>query len=283
MQSMMSEEDESSLPRSISETDDMSEQLESRLSAVLDAVKNVISGGSGDVEVAIYARSDDGANDVSDVLEAYRRLRSLIALQNLREEDGCDHVRTTVKTPAFTQVLQVLHRSLSTANPGGEPVNAEAQRQLLFFCNSLRNRWMPKACPVRNMRTCSSFTPYFKEDVSYSESALKSMGYDGVNLENLLQALFAHDWHNLCERVRRRGDDNDPVPYPDLKDWSSDRAQVLSRTVRGVMLYGDALRIQARLEGVAEEEIEALVDAKFEYLVTCQDYQKFKESEAWDD
>ena len=30
--------------------------------------------------------------------------------------------------------------------------------------------------------------------------------------------------------------------------WASDRAQVLSRTVRGVMRYGDALRVLARLE-----------------------------------
>ena len=44
------------------------------------------------------------------------------------------------------------------------------------------------------------------------------------------------------------------------------------------MLYGDALRVLARLEGVAEEEVEAIVGAKFEYLVTCQIYGKLKKS-----
>ena len=34
----------------------------------------------------------------------------------------------------------------------------------------------------------------------------------------------------------------------------------------------------ARLEGVAEEEVEAIVGAKFEYLVTCQIYSKLKKS-----
>ena len=41
-----------------------------------------------------------------------------------------------------------------------------------------------------------------------------------------------------------------------LQQWASDRAQVLSRTVRGMMRYGDGLRVLARLEGVPEEEIE---------------------------
>ena len=44
-----------------------------------------------------------------------------------------------------------------------------------------------------------------------------------------------------------------------LQQWASDRAQVLSRTVRGMMRYGDGLRVLARLEGVPEEEIEMVV------------------------
>ena len=65
--------------------------------------------------------------------------------------------------------------------------------------------------------------------------------------------------------------------------WASDRGQVLSRTVRGVMLYGDALRVLARLEGVPEEELEALVSSKFEFVVTCQIYGKLKSSSKKDD
>ena len=56
----------------------------------------------------------------------------------------------------------------------------------------------------------------------------------------------------------------------ELGRWASDRGQLLSRTVRGVMKYADALRVLARLEGVPEEEVEAVVGQKFEYVVTCQ-------------
>ena len=42
------------------------------------------------------------------------------------------------------------------------------------------------------------------------------------------------------------------------------------------MRYAAALRVLARLEGVAEEEVEAVVASKFEYVVTCQIYGKLK-------
>eukprot|EP00966_Prymnesium_polylepis_P109320 2530842-Prymnesium_polylepis.1 len=49
------------------------------------------------------------------------------------------------------------------------------------------------------------------------------------------------------------------------------------------MRYGDALRILARLEGVPEAHIEALVCSKFEYMVTSQIYFKLKNSAKADD
>jgi len=133
------------------------------------------------------------------------------------------------------------------------------------------------------MHPFSSFTPHYAEDVSYSFDALKSVGDEGVNLESLLQSLFANEWHNLCERVKKRGDSEDPLPEDALREWASDRGQVLSRTVRGVMLYGDALRVLARLEGVPEEELEALVSSKFEFVVTCQIYGQLRNSKKSDD
>ena len=139
---------------------------------------------------------------------------------------------------------------------------------------------MPNGQTVRRMRTMSSFTPHYAEDVTYSEEQLKGVTNrdDGVNLEHLLQSLFAQEWANLCERVRPKSEGE--VPAADLADWASDRAQVLSRTVRGVMLYADALRIQARLEGMHEEEVEAVVASKFEYVVTCQIYAKLKDTKS---
>ena len=37
--------------------------------------------------------------------------------------------------------------------------------------------------------------------------------------------------------------------------WAAERQQTLSRTIRGVMLYGRALRVLARLEGVRRPRI----------------------------
>ena len=55
-------------------------------------------------------------------------------------------------------------------------------------------------------------------------------------------------------------------------NWASGEGQTLYRTVRGFSAYADALRILARLEGVAEDEIEALVRAKYEHVLCCQVY-----------
>ena len=60
--------------------------------------------------------------------------------------------------------------------------------------------------------------------------------------------------------------------WEELRIWTSDHTQSLSRCVRGVCIYGAALRFLARAEGYDEDEIETLVREKFEYLVSCQVY-----------
>eukprot|EP00966_Prymnesium_polylepis_P212665 4925679-Prymnesium_polylepis.1 len=62
------------------------------------------------------------------------------------------------------------------------------------------------------------------------------------------------------------------LPEAEVGRWASDRSQVLARTIRGVMRNSDALRLQARFEGVGEADVEWVVDQKFEYLVSCQIY-----------
>ena len=51
-----------------------------------------------------------------------------------------------------------------------------------------------------------------------------------------------------------------PTPYPNPHSHPHPN-QVLSRTVRGMMRYGDGLRVLARLEGVPEEDIEMARDS----------------------
>ena len=69
----------------------------------------------------------------------------------------------------------------------------------------------------------------------------------------LLQSLHPDEWENLCERLGTQP--TAPIGHlraneqVEVQAWASDRSQVLSRTVRGVMKYGDALRVLAREEG----------------------------------
>ncbi|KAL3933695.1 MAG: hypothetical protein SGPRY_000170 [Prymnesium sp.] len=183
----------------LEEDEEFANQVVLQLVLVLDSVKELVSGCSDEMATV-------GLHDEDDVVTL--------------------------------QILQALSLSLTSSNPGAEPTNEEAKRQLLFFCNSLRNTGMPQA----------------------------------------VAALFSNEWKNLCQRLRKRGDPGDPVPYSSLKEWSSDRGQLLSRTVRGVMLFADALRIQARLEQVPDDEIEALVASKFEYVVSSQNFYKLASS-----
>ena len=68
------------------------------------------------------------------------------------------------------------------------------------------------------------------------------------------------------------------LPAHEAERWASNRSQVLSRTVRGVMRYGEALGVLGRLEGVPEDECDALITSKFEYVVACQIYHMLKYS-----
>ena len=50
------------------------------------------------------------------------------------------------------------------------------------------------------MKTFTSFTPHFAEDVSYSVSALES-GDDNTSLLAFFQAVYPDEWRNMCERI----------------------------------------------------------------------------------
>ena len=66
---------------------------------------------------------------------------------------------------------------------------------------SLFNPTIRRPPPVRRMRSLTSFTPYYSEDVTYTMSALRKVE-DEVDLLNLLTSLFPDEWANLLERTR---------------------------------------------------------------------------------
>ncbi|KAH7332248.1 hypothetical protein KP509_20G078000 [Ceratopteris richardii] len=188
------------------------------------------------------------------------------------------------------------------------PKNLEARRRLLFFSNSLFMN-MPKAVPVREMRSFSVFTPYYKEDVLYTNDQLQKQNKDGISTLFYLQKIFKDEWSNFLERV---GIDEptlfakvklkDPVAL-ELRLWASYRGQTLARTVRGMMYYRRALLLQGFLESqegfhqsgadrdshhipsfsssgyLNSSAARAQADLKFTYVVSCQVYGQQKQSE----
>ncbi|KAK3032507.1 hypothetical protein RJ639_036174 [Escallonia herrerae] len=178
------------------------------------------------------------------------------------------------------------------------PTNLEARRRITFFTNSLYMN-MPYAPKVRNMLSFSVLTPYYKEDVLYSEEELREENEDGITILFYLQKIYPDEWKNFEERM------SDPKSGYSNKDktectrqWVSYRGQTLSRTVRGMMYYKDALQLQCFLDFAGDnaifggyrtidmnkenrtlkESAQALTDLKFTYVVSCQVYGAQKKS-----
>lgn len=199
----------------------------------------------------------------------------------------------------FAWQIRRLHMILTTHDLlENIPVNDEARRRIIFFCNSLF-MGIPKARPVEKMKAFSVLTPYYKESVLYSEEELKSKNEDGISILYYLQTVYDDDWKNFMERMRREGmvDDSEiwTTKLSDLRLWASYRGQTLARTVRGMMYYHRAIQFLSFLEsqsliGSTEGKEEPLAEnvfighrcqdiarMKFTFLVTCQNYGEDKE------
>ncbi|KAG6480709.1 hypothetical protein ZIOFF_057294 [Zingiber officinale] len=138
-------------------------------------------------------------------------------------------------------------------------------------------------------------TPYYKEDVLYSEEELKKENEDGISTLFYLQKIYPDEWKNFLERVKFDNSDN----MDELRHWVSYRGQTLARTVRGMMYYRRALRLQCFLDTAKDRDILggfrtyspdennqdhilaralAIADMKFTYVVSCQVYGLQKKS-----
>ncbi|KAK9132483.1 hypothetical protein Scep_012011 [Stephania cephalantha] len=179
------------------------------------------------------------------------------------------------------------------------PMNLEARRRITFFTNSLFMK-MPLAPKVRDMLSFSVLTPYFKEEVHYSWDELHRENEDGISTLFYLQKIYPDEWSNFLERM------NDPQNKrvdQEFKgavcEWVSYRGQTLSRTVRGMMYYRQALEIQCLQDIVDERGVsvgdrrahsnlwdqdneyslaQAVTDMKFTYVVSCQIFGVMKNS-----
>ncbi|KAF3629525.1 Callose synthase 3 [Capsicum annuum] len=179
------------------------------------------------------------------------------------------------------------------------PTNLDARRRITFFANSLFMK-MPDAPRVRNMLSFSVLTPYYNEDVLYSDEELNKENEDGITTLFYLQKIYPDQWKNFEDRINdpKLGyvgkDRNELIRY-----WVSYRGQTLARTVRGMMYYREALELQYFLDFAEDKAIfggyriidmnqtdyrtlkeraQALANLKFTYIVSCQIYGAQKKS-----
>ncbi|WOG91817.1 hypothetical protein DCAR_0311072 [Daucus carota subsp. sativus] len=177
------------------------------------------------------------------------------------------------------------------------PMNIEARRRITFFTNSLYMS-MPSAPKVRDMLSFSVLTPYYKEDVLYSEDELNKENEDGISILFYLQKIYPDEWKNFEDRIKDPKLGYSPKDMAELtRQWVSYRGQTLSRTVRGMMYYREALELQCFLDFAGDnaifggyrtidmtehknlkEHAQALADLKFTYVVSCQVYGAQKKS-----
>lgn len=159
----------------------------------------------------------------------------------------------------FYRQLRRLHTILSSRDSmHNVPVNIEARRRIAFFGNSLFMN-MPRAPYVEKMLAFSVLTPYYDEEVVFSKEMLRKENEDGVSILFYLQKIYADEWNNFMERMRREGmEDDDDIwskKARDLRHWASYRGQTLSRTVRGMMYYYRAIKMFAFLDSASEMDI----------------------------
>ncbi|KAF7840107.1 callose synthase 5 [Senna tora] len=277
--------------------------------------------------VEILKEADPSKRDtvvllLQDMLEVVTRdimVNEISELQELiltSKDTGSQHFAGTDTKPAIVfpplvtakweEQINRLYLLLTVNESAIEiPTNLEARRRIAFFTNSLFMD-MPRAPRVRKMLSFSVLTPYYSEETVYSKNDLEVENEDGVSIIYYLQKIYPDEWNNFMERLGCKKDSEiweKEENILQLRHWASLRGQTLCRTVRGMMYYRRALKLQAFLDMANEKEIlegykaitvpseedkrsqrslyaslEAVADMKFTYVATCQNYGNQKRS-----
>ncbi|KAL3663879.1 hypothetical protein V7S43_011290 [Phytophthora oleae] len=177
------------------------------------------------------------------------------------------------------------------------PRTTEAQRRLGFFMKSLVMD-IPQLRSIKEMRSFSVVTPFYAETVLFSLKDLndplvnhpifQQVEEDGKNLTILkyLTKIHQEEWDNFLERVDVSSAEEAQKNHPEeIRLWASYRGQTLARTVQGMMMYEDAIKILHWLEigsspGKSGEQkqnqLQDMVRLKFSYICACQVYGKHR-------
>eukprot|EP00223_Ostreococcus_mediterraneus_P002544 CAMPEP_0179618196 /NCGR_PEP_ID=MMETSP0930-20121108/7556_1 /TAXON_ID=548131 ORGANISM="Ostreococcus mediterraneus, Strain clade-D-RCC1621" /NCGR_SAMPLE_ID=MMETSP0930 /ASSEMBLY_ACC=CAM_ASM_000580 /LENGTH=329 /DNA_ID=CAMNT_0021487137 /DNA_START=116 /DNA_END=1101 /DNA_ORIENTATION=- len=87
------------------------------------------------------------------VSQLYSQLLEMIRIDALRDNEHVRVVSASATLPNNRKIVESLLNSMNNSNPGGEPRNLEARRQLMFFTNSLSFAALKTPTPLENMRS----------------------------------------------------------------------------------------------------------------------------------
>lgn len=265
----------------------------------------------------VYTR-DVKRNESSDLIPDHSQgahlRRSEGRVDNLSVENTQLFEKKSIEYPPpdiLIEKIKRLHLLLTIRESAMDiPTNLEARRRIAFFTNSLFMD-MPPPPKIRNMLSFSVLTPYYTEEILYTRKALEEENEDGVSILYYLQKIYPDEWKNFLARQKCSDTEiwDTDKSTDAVRQWASYRAQTLTRTVRGMMYYRRALKLQAFFDMAQPSEItqgykaavkaasmeksqrslsaniEAVADMKFTYVATCQKYgnqKRMKDSRAMD-
>ncbi|RLN56165.1 hypothetical protein BBJ29_003321 [Phytophthora kernoviae] len=195
-----------------------------------------------------------------------------------------------------TRLFFLLRLDVASSLPRCE----DAKRRMGFFLHSLSME-MPRVDSMEAMPSFSVMTPYYSETVLFTldelnnpvhsnalfaelEKKQKAKGFDDLTIMKYLITFHAEEWSNFLERMGAATlEEALEINSTEVRLWASMRGQTLARTVHGMMLYEDAIRLLRWLElyslpdmSIQEklEEMNRISALKFSYITGCQIYSK---------
>ncbi|KAJ4787767.1 glucan synthase-like 1 [Rhynchospora pubera] len=203
-----------------------------------------------DIVLRDFPANDKRTAEVKQI--GFKRSTTGLLFEHVIELPGDDDA-------VFYRQVRRLHTILTYRDSMNDvPKNPEARRRIAFFSNSLFMN-MPRAPRVEKMNAFSVLTPYYSEEVIFAKEQLRSENEDGISILFYLQKIYADDWANFLERMKREGmvseDEIWEGKLRDLRLWASYRGQTLARTVRGMMYYYKALNMLTYLDSASEIDI----------------------------
>ncbi|TDH72086.1 hypothetical protein CCR75_000781 [Bremia lactucae] len=234
------------------------------------------------------------ATTTPDLLYQKEQLVSIFA-DRISQRDSNSPTRTT--SPSSNESIVSLSTRLffllTLDAADALPRCHEAQRRMSFFLNSLHME-IPSIDSIAAMKSFSVVTPYYNETVLFSVDELngrvdsnplfRKVEQKGRDLSILKYLVTFHDdeWGNFLERVGVSSMDEALAETPtQVRLWASMRGQTLARTVHGMMMYEDALKMLRWLEIGSDEKIshldkikhmDRIAGLKFSYVTSCQIY-----------